>query len=404
MAGVPLKSARIVSIALGSGRGVAAWWPSGGGPTEAHTLAFTFDADALAAGDFRALDEALAALRRAVGHGSLAVHVALASPWTSPRVVAMPPVRDDEARAVLERDAARHFPALRAEPVMGVRAIARTRGAPGAWLAADADGVVLDAIARAVRGAAWSLARVTSAVGAWAHASGEASGRVFVVGDEATVIHARRGLVERLRRCRVVDLGVAVSGAAEGLEIAARHAPWSAEGELVHPSVRAARRDVTVRIARQLVTAGVGALVLAAALQWWGVRREATLLAADRAALRPSIVGVLAQRDSLTALDDAIGALARADRDAPRWSERLWALSAALPADAWFTSVRGAGDSVQVEGRAVSAAPVFEALRGARGVESVRATAPITVNDGTGGTREAFSVVVRFGASPGTAP
>jgi len=34
----------------------------------------------------------------------------------------------------------------------------------------------------------------------------------------------------------------------------------------------------------------------------------------------------------------------------------------------------------------------------------VRATAPITVNDGPGGAREAFSVVVRFGAAPGTTP
>jgi len=113
---------------------------------------------------------------------------------------------------------------------------------------------------------------------------------------------------------------------------------------------------------------------------------------------------VLVKRDSLTALDDALGALARAERGAPRWSERLWVLSAALPDDAWFTAVRGAGDSVQVEGRARSAAPVFDALRGARGVESVRATAPITVNDGPGGAREAFSVVVRFGAAPGTTP
>jgi hypothetical protein len=270
--------------------------------------------------------------------------------------------------------------------------------------------VVLDAIRRAVVGAQWPAVRVSPAAGAWAHASGEGAGRVFVVDDEATVIHARRGRIERLRRCRVADLDAGTAGSAgsaggaDALEIASRHAPWSAEGELVHPSVRAARRDVTVRIARQLVAAGVGALVMAAALQWWGVRREAALLAADRAALRPSIAGVLAQRDSLTALNDALGALARAERDAPRWTERLWTLSAALPGDAWFTSVRGAGDSVQVEGRAASAAPVFEALRGARGVESVRATAPITVNDGAGGAREAFSVVVRFGAPLGAPP
>ena len=399
-----MKSARIVSIALGPGRGVAAWWPTGGGPAEARTLTFTFDADALTAGDHLALQELMTALRRAVGQGNRVVHVALASPWSSPRMVALPPMRDDEARGVLERDASRHFASARTEPVVGVRVIARMRSAPGSWLAADADGVVLDAVHRAVAGARWAVVRVSPAVGAWAHASSEAAGRVFVVDDEATVIHARRGRAEKMRRCRVADLGVGAVGAADGLDIAARHAPWSAEGELVHPKVRAARRDVTVRIARQLVTAGVGALVLAAALQWWGVRREATLLAADRAALRPSIVGVLAQRDSLTALDDALSALVRADHNAPRWSERLWSLSAALPTDAWFTSVRGAADSVQVEGRAVSAAPVFEALRAARGVESVRATAPITVNDGAGGAREAFSVVVRFGAPPGTAP
>lgn len=399
-----MKTRTMVAIALGPGRGVAAWWPSGGGPAEARVQVFAFDADALASGDHLALQEAMVSLQRAVGLGRRAVHVALASPWTSPRVVALPPMRDDEARGVLERDAARHFPTMRAEPVVGARSIAQTRGAPGAWLAADADGVVLGAIGRAVHGAGWSLVRVTPAVGAWAHASGDASGRVFVVDDEATIIHAQGGRVERLRRCRVTDLGVSASGATDGLEIAARHAPWSSEAELVHASVRIARRDVAGRMARQVAAFGVGALLLAATLRWWGVHHETNRLEADRAALRPSIAGVLVKRDSLTALDDALGALARAERGAPRWSERLWVLSAALPDDAWFTAVRGAGDSVQVEGRARSAAPVFDALRGARGVESVRATAPITVNDGPGGAREAFSVVVRFGAAPGTTP
>lgn len=399
-----MKTRTIVAMALGPSRGVAAWWPSGGGPAEARVQSFAFDAAALAAGDHLALREAMVSLQRAVGSNRRAVHVALASPWTSPRMVSLPPMRDDEARLVLERDAARHFPSVRAEPVVGVRAIARTRGAPGAWIAADADGVVLGAMTRAVHGVGWSLARTAPAVGSWAHASGDVSGRVFVVGDEATVIHARRGRVERLRRCRVIDLGVTVSGAADGLEMAARHAPWSAEGELVHSAVRGARREVTGRMARQVAVFGTAALLLAATLRWWGVHREAARLDGDRAALRPSIAGVLVRRDSLTALGDALGALSRAERDAPRWSERLWVLSSALPDDALFTAVRGAGDSAQVEGRATNAAPVFEALRSARGVESVRATAPITVSDGPGGAREAFSVVVRFGAPPGAMP
>lgn len=415
MAGIPVTSAATVAIALGPGRGVAAWWPRGGGPAQATAGTFAFDAAALAAGDAADLRAAMLALWRAVGRTDCDVHVVLAAPWSASCIVPLPPMREAEARAVIARAADRYFAVPRAEPVVDVSAIARPRGAPARWLVSDADGVVLQTIARAVHDAGGASVRIVSAVDAWARASGTAAGRVYVVDEVATVIDAQGGRVSGVRRCRAADIdtadpraatgrGASHSVAADALETAARHAPWCDSGELVHPATRLARRAAASRLTRRLVLAGVGALALAVGVRARGVQRHETLIARDRAALRPALLGVLARHDSLTALGDALGALARADAAAPRWSARLWALSAALPDDAWFTAVRGVGDSVLVEGRATSAASVFDAMRGAREVESVRATAPIVIGEGPGGSREAFSVVVRFRPAPEAAP
>ncbi len=391
----------VVSVALGRGRGVAAWWPSGGAPSAARTLTVVFDADALAGGDGASLGDAMREVRRAVGPDVCAVEVALASPWTSPRVLTLPPMRDDEARTVLARDAARFFPQLRGEAVVAVRAIARGRAAPGRWFAADADARVLRALQHAARDADFTLARVTTAVAAWAHAAGNADGRVFVVDGEAAVVHARAGRITQLRRCRVPDAGPTAANAPDALELAARHALASGDAELVSPVLQATRDVAAWKIARGLFLAGATAVAVAGAVRWWGVQHDLRRLESARDALRPSVAGAIAIRDSLVALGDALGALRRAERDAPHWNARLWALAAVLPRDAYFTAFRGGGDSVQVEGRAASASPVFDALRGARGVVSVRATAPIAVSDVAGAAHEQFSVVVHFGAESG---
>lgn len=366
-----------------------AWWPaSPGHPAAARTEEFTFDAGALAAGDDTALGPVCAALRRAAP-AARTLHVALAAPWAASRELALPPMREEEARLVLTRDATRHFSAARAEPVIAVRSLSR-----GLWLASDADGVVLDAIARAAHRAGLPFVRFVPAVAAWAHAAGDSSSQTFVVEGEATVIGAQRAAVTRCRRCRPVDLQPGTSGTVDALSIAARHAPQATDAELATVRVRAARRTLASQVTRQLLGAGIMLLVTAAALTWWGSAHRLARLEARRASLHPVIATPLALRDSLLRTDDALAVLAKARADGPVWSHRLTALASALPDDAYFTTWRGGGDSVVVEGRADDAAQVVERLRTARGVEGVRAAAPTTASDGSA----AFSVIVRFGA------
>jgi len=396
MAGVPVTM-RTAAIALADGRGVAAWWPAGRRPADARTADFTFDADALAAGDSASVSSVLRELRRAAGSGVVSLEITLASPWTSPRCITLAPMRATEAEMVLARDHARHFPLARAMPVVAAQATERVRRAPAPWLATDADARVLDALRRAAIDAGFRPGRITAAVAAWARATGDASQRAFVVGDEAAVLDARGGRVTQLRRCRREETGPAAHEATHALDIAARHAPTADGLEFVPAALSEERRIIATRWARRLALAGLAVFVLAGAVRWWSAQRAVRMVERERAALRATVSAVLAARDSLMALNDALEALRRAERAAPEWNSRLYALSAALPRDAYLTALRGAGDSVEVEGRAASAAPVFDALRQVRGVVSVRATAPIAVTESAGVAAERFSVVVRFG-------
>ncbi len=381
-------TARVAALALGNGRGVYAWWPpSAAAADAARTTEFAFDAGALAAGDDTALADALRTLRRAAP-AAHALHVALASPWTSPREVALPPVSEREARAVLTRDAARHFPAVRAEPTVSVRSLGRRT-----WLACDADGVVLDAIGRGARAAGFTSVRVVPAVGAWARTVTDVARRAFELDGEAAVIGARRGNITSLRRCRAGDLPPDGMVVADVLAVAARYAPSCAERELASERVRAARDAVAMRAARPLVVVGIAMLLVAGGVQAWGASHRVTRLEERRTALRPAVAPYLAARDSLVQAGDALALLARARAQSSVWGRRVWALAAALPDDAYLTALRGDGDSVRVEGRAADAAFVLERFKAVPGVTSVRATSPVA------GTDElvVFSAIVRFG-------
>jgi Tfp pilus assembly protein PilN len=144
---------------------------------------------------------------------------------------------------------------------------------------------------------------------------------------------------------------------------------------------------------RLLARIGLVSLLAAGAFHWWGAQRRVARLEARREALRPGMQGVLAVRDSLTRTTDVLDELARAGRSAPLWSERVWMLATVLPEDAHFTSWRGEGDSLVIEGRAGNPASVMERLRTARGVAGIRATAAV---DDAGTYGSAFSVMVRF--------
>ncbi len=388
-----------IGMALGRGRGVVAW-PSADRATRRHpdgtgaagqAESFTFDAGALAAGDERELAAVLRAVPRAVPRAERTaqlLHVALGSPWTSPRIVTLPRMREHEALEVLRRDAARHFPTVRDEPVIAARALGR-----GAWLASDADAVVLDAVARAARAAGFGGARILPAVGAWAHAAPNATQLAFVVDDEATVLSAERGVLTALRRCRPADLPVSITlSDADALAAAARHAPAMREHELVSPRLRAARGARAARWSRWFATAGAAMLLGAAAVLLWAPRHRLAQIEARRVTLEAEIAPFRAARDSLQRVQDALASITRSRVGSSSWSDRLSALSAALPPTAYLTSIHGSGDSASMTGRATDLAPILEQLRRTAGARDVRVTS--TAVDAEGGA--AFEAIFWF--------
>ena len=129
-------------------------------------------------------------------------------------------------------------------------------------------------------------------------------------------------------------------------------------------------------------------------MQGVGTAQRVSRLEARRNALRPAVAPLVALRDSLTQAAEALDVLARARADAPSWGARLLTLAAALPRDAYFTSVRADADSAIVEGRAVDAARLLARLKAAQGVRSVRATSETIAGDGTA----EFAAVVHFAA------
>jgi len=118
-------------------------------------------------------------------------------------------------------------------------------------------------------------------------------------------------------------------------------------------------------------------VVAASGLDWWGARRDLATVAARRASIRGDVAVALARQDTVDALLARHAGLARADREAQRWSEVLADFSQYLPHDAYLAAFRGRGDSVGLEGVAQRAAAVFAALQRAPHVAGVRADAPI---------------------------
>jgi len=377
-----------VGMALAAGHGACA--------TTARTEPFSFDADALAAGDAGVLAAPLRAARLAAAReaaGRVELHVALCAPWTAPRELSLPPMRVTEARVVLTRDHARHFALARAEPVVAARPLRS-----GVWLAADADSVVLDALARAALDAGYSAVRIVPAAGAWAAAAGAATTRAFVVDDECVLLSARDGRVTALRRMRAADAPPAGAISDDALGVAARHAADCSMLELVGREAQTNRASITLRLTRRLLGVAAAALVAAALAAYSGASRRVASLEAARAAIQPTARVVGATYDALAELHELRSAI-RAARTATPWSVRLAALASALPDDANFTAFRAAGDSAVIEGAASSASETLSRLRRVAGVRDLRELPAGPADDEA---REPFAAVVRF--HPGGAP
>ncbi len=98
-------------------------------------------------------------------------------------------------------------------------------------------------------------------------------------------------------------------------------------------------------------------------------------------------------RDSLGTTARGLAALERLEVANPRWSGFVADLADYLPHDAHLVALRAAGDSAVLEGVAIQAAGVFQALQQIPQVGAVRAEAPIRQDAAADGSvHEQFAV------------
>jgi len=368
---------------------------------------------------FRALHERLAS---AAPRG---VRLVLLPPLVDVRLVELPPLRRQEAEAVLRRDPRRYF--LNGGELRVVGVGERPRGAGGPVLAAAASVALVDGLRTAATAAGWRVDRVAAAHGAWLAAARAAGAEravigladmLYVVGGTADRITTLRrlppGALEELAAPRpdrglvLADdaeirraLGAALPGSAAGADgsdparAAARHAHRAAP-ELLTPGHALALRAGARARAALLAAAAILLVIGAAALELWGAERELDAVRQRRAALRAAVAPLLVLRDSMDALAErtaAVGALATA---VPAWTPALLDLALLLPEDAHVEGLRTAGDTLVADVVAGRAGAALQALRSAASLRDVRLRGVVDREMSQGSTaRERFTLTAR---------
>lgn len=353
------------------------------------------------------LGRAVAELKRATGLKWASITVALVPPLVDLRLLTLPPLRDEERRRVLARDAGRYFVGAQEPHVIGTG----VSGGPTV-LAAAASARVVEALEAAVQAAGWTLVAVVPAHAAWASsAHRRGSGRHLLVRLPQTTELLRLEVGRLVERRRFppgtepeLPAGTIVLSPPESdpFAIAARYAQGNA-CELCSEQTHARRQRRAWRVAAALAAAAAACLLLAAGVDFWGLGRQLAALRARRAGLSPQVAVAIRARDSLEAIIGSIGTLRTLEATSPQWPAFLTDLADYLPRDAHVVTLRGAADSVTVEGIARQAATVFQAIQQIPRVGGVRAAAPIRQNvvaDGSVQEQFALGAILRTPVSP----
>lgn len=406
-------------------------WVSYVGPRAEPVLRhMLLDAMAADAADWPALAEAFAALGGEPG--ATRISISLIPPLAEIRVVELPPIRDDEAERVLARGAGRYFVTARQPHLVGiVRGGRVSRGAPRRVVAAAAPARLIALIHAAARNAGFTVDGIGPAESAWSAAAttfwpaferGTACVAVSHA-DRTDLLRLQGGRLAAVRRFRAGALDAEMIAAAIRGEDASQPArlaafgvrdqrsavvralaaigitvtvPSDDGGAASNPSaiaaafavpasgplfrtedVRASSRGDAWRATRLVAAAALILVMFGAAMQLWGVRRQLQAVRDQRASLAPRLSTTLAGRSSLETAYRMVSALSVAQRGVPEWSRTLVGLSDAVPDDAYLTAFRTRGDSVIVEGLAVHASAVFDAMEQLPGLANVRAASPV---------------------------
>lgn len=305
--------------------------------------------------------------------------IALLPPLIQARMIELPRLPDAARRTVLQRDVLKYFPVGHGDYIVA-GAPTGAAGSPEALLAAAAPEPLLVALFAAAAEAGLAIASVIPAEGAWLRlAPAEGAGVVTVTsaeGQESLLTQDGRLVAVRRRMSTFEVPGVATTLGEEQGAVAAREAPQVA-GPLLLPVAEWERRARVERRLRQRAWIGVAAaLLLACALEVIGLRRDLAAIEARRAAIHPQVEQLLTARAAAQDLEARLRVLDSLDATRPRWVTSFDRLAAGLPHDAYLSGIRGAPDSLVIEGIAPQASLVFEALRSTPGIVSVRAEAP----------------------------
>jgi hypothetical protein len=359
---------------------------------------------------------ALLAERIAAWHGrpplDAEVSVALLPPLAETRLVPLPPLRREEAEAVLRRDAARYFIGTGTRALLVGTDPDSSDSAGRPVLATAATIVLVEAVRRAIIAAGWQLDRIAPAHGAWIAAA--AAGRTDGAARLIVALHDGTGHVARLENGRPAALRrvpaaaaaelrdaagpgpgiatliaddaarpaleavlradgwtVAAAPAAGAAELAARHASASLL-ELLPLTVLAQRQAGKRRLAARLAMAAVLFVVASAGVELWGARRELSAVQQRRAEIRGDVGPLLVVRDSLEQLRVRMDAIDALTTGAPRWTRAFFDIALVLPAETHLTRLIASGDTLEIEAQGARAGAALQALRDVPSLRDVR--------------------------------
>jgi hypothetical protein len=360
--------------------------------------------------------------------------VMLLPPLVQLRNIDLPPLRPDERRRALTRDASRWFVGAREPQIVD----AVPTGIASAVVAAAVPMRFAEAIVRAGKSAGIAVRTVQPAPWGWAAllepARRDSTLAMVVPGPHGVdIIQLARGTVTAVRRLRIGDglthelntllaaegatgasavvigsgalaesltTGLGVRGIARRDDAAGLAASMAAHvrgPELLPEDARAAHAVGVTRTARTLAFAATALALMAAGVELWGGHRQLAGLKQERATIHNHVERAIAARDSVTVLEAQFSVVATTAHAAPRWTAVLVDLTRALPDDAHLVSFAAAGDSIMLVGEAAHAADVFDALRRDVRIAGVRADAPIRREFGAGRSQvERFSVIARL--------
>jgi hypothetical protein len=376
------------------------------------------------------------------------VHVVLMPPLALGRRVSLPRLSEAEYRQVLARDAFRYFATDRSPRVVGVLPLTSKRSSPVPIFAASASARLVDAVQKAVTDVGCELASLDCAYASWAGAAtsiwpslGRSKSAIIICQDDVTEIiyfdGQRPEIVRRVsagapidqlldaigmysnggppRACAILgsaerynewgstlsEAGVAVlpstpTSTLDGGTLSAMYAATGAGPGLYPERMYAASRAASQRLAQRLGLIAAALLIASGGLLLWGVKRELRAVVTERAAIRSEVSQALALRSDIGGLDARSAMIATLRSTAPRWAAVLSSIAQVLPDDAHLTSIQAHADTVVLEGSAVRAAGVFEALQRDRDITAVHSNAPVRQQLQDGTPVEHFTVAARL--------